>query len=284
MESGVELPTNRILSFLNDTCMGMAYLHLFKIIHRDLKPGNLLVSEDWRVAITDFGVSRVTSKRMSRAIGTTFYIAPEMFTSDDYTHKVDIYSFSYIMWGLWMKEPPFQDLTTFQLVPEIVEKGLRPTVPEDCIYGSLMEKCWQEDASLRPSFSKLSYEFKKLMGEEGGDPGISSTSSSSSTSYAASHSSSTPSLPSPSAYTLDSTITPRGSPLCSSCPLSPSLSVLPDMGLGGEADLSLLPEERDSEEKGREEEGEEGMMREKRLVGDEDIFFADFNPKNGTIL
>ena len=47
----------------------MSFLHSLNIIHRDLKPGNLLVNEDYRITITDFGTTRVAQKRMTATVG-----------------------------------------------------------------------------------------------------------------------------------------------------------------------------------------------------------------------
>jgi eukaryotic-like serine/threonine-protein kinase len=68
----------------------MKYLHSVGVIHRDLKNDNLLVTDDWRVKVTDFGASRVADKMMTMEAGTTFYTAPEAF-GEVYGLKSDVY-------------------------------------------------------------------------------------------------------------------------------------------------------------------------------------------------
>ena len=145
----------RLSSILLDAAKGVAYLHRFELIHRDLKPGNLLVRDDWTVAIADFGISRIVSARMTRAMGTSFYIAPEVFVSNSYSTKADVYSFSYIMWGLWAGEVPYQKISTFALIPEILEKNRRPPIDPTFPLTDLMKRCWQADPALRPSFNEI---------------------------------------------------------------------------------------------------------------------------------
>ena len=58
-DRSIPLPPRLVVSMALDAAMGMQYLHSFQLIHRDLKPENLLVSENWKVVVSDFGISKV---------------------------------------------------------------------------------------------------------------------------------------------------------------------------------------------------------------------------------
>ena len=72
-----------ILQLAHDVAEGLAYLHP-SVIHRDLKPGNILLDEEGRAKIADFGISRVkdpskTCMTVTNNNGTPIYMAPEQF-------------------------------------------------------------------------------------------------------------------------------------------------------------------------------------------------------------
>ena len=100
---------------------------------------------------------------MTKAVGSSLYIAPEVFATNTYTSKVDVYGFGYCLWALWEREIPFKDYSSFQLISMVVEEGERPVIRKGCPYGGIMGKCWHKDPNLRPSFSKIVYEVRKLL-------------------------------------------------------------------------------------------------------------------------
>jgi len=72
----------------------------------------------------------------------------------NYTEKVDVYSYSIVLWELVTNENPYEDSDNIR--HEVLSGG-RPEIPEDClpIYKKLMQVCWLPAPEMRPSFEKI---------------------------------------------------------------------------------------------------------------------------------
>ncbi|CAN4094568.1 unnamed protein product [Withania somnifera] len=114
---------------------GMEYVHGLNLIHRDLKSDNLLIAADKSIKIADFGVARIEmlTEGMTPETGTYRWMAPEMIQHRPYTQKVDVYSFGIVLWELITGMLPFQNMTAVQSAFAVVNKGIRPTIPDDCL-------------------------------------------------------------------------------------------------------------------------------------------------------
>lgn len=148
-----------VLKVAIDVARGMRYLHQNNIIHRDLKAANLLLDENEVVKVADFGVARVQvqSGVMTAETGTYRWMAPEVIEHKPYNHKADVFSFGVVLWELLTGKIPYDNLTPLQAAVGVVQKGLRPTVPRQThpLVVTLLEKCWQQEPSLRPEFSEI---------------------------------------------------------------------------------------------------------------------------------
>lgn len=85
--------------------LGMKLLHYKSIVHRDLKPDNILLDEHLYPKISDFGCSSISTDDIFDMLlnseeGTSAYMAPEIFTNEYFTYKIDIYSFALIAYEL----------------------------------------------------------------------------------------------------------------------------------------------------------------------------------------
>ena len=97
--------------YMRETIEAVRYLHSFtpKIIHRDIKPENLLLDENYRIKLSDFGWSNFTYEGENRKTycGTPEYLAPEMIRKTGHDHTVDIWSLGVLLFELLAGYAPF---------------------------------------------------------------------------------------------------------------------------------------------------------------------------------
>ena len=159
------------IRILFDTARGMQFLHENSIMHLDLKPDNLLVNSLFAdaaccVKITDFGTSRLskkTAKTGDKGLGTPIYLAPEGY-KDEYTNGGDVFAYAVSAWELFYQEEPYKDFKSLFEIKNYVESGKRLEIDETMppMLKNLIEECWQQQASSRPSFEQICKKLNKI--------------------------------------------------------------------------------------------------------------------------
>lgn len=161
--------TSRQIIMVGVAC-GMKYLHEQNIIHRDLKAANILLDENFHPYITDFGLSKffedAHSYIQSTYGGTLPYEAPEILKNIPYDKKVDVYSFAILMYEILTNSIPYpnlenREIADFNFISKVVNENYRPKfdVPIKKSFRELIERCWSNNPSERPSFDEI---FDKL--------------------------------------------------------------------------------------------------------------------------
>jgi serine/threonine protein kinase len=105
------LPFAVQLQAMIDVCEALEHAHRHGVIHRDVKPSNLLLLENNRVKVMDFGIARLTSSRMTMAgkiLGTPNYMAPEQILGQPCDARADLFSASIVFFELVTGSHPFR--------------------------------------------------------------------------------------------------------------------------------------------------------------------------------
>ncbi len=153
------------LGVLLSTALGLRAMHAQGIVHRDLSPANIMIGQDGALKITDFGLIGHSGGKTSLPMGTTKYMAPEMFTGGTVDPRADLYSLGLIAYEMFAGREKFD--ATFRdvlrddkaqqvrwmhwhsnpalLAPPL--KDLQPGIPP--LISKIVERMMEKDPSRR---------------------------------------------------------------------------------------------------------------------------------------
>ena len=105
------LSTDRVLDIVAQTASALHAAHSAGLVHRDIKPGNLLITPDGRVKITDFGIARIADQvpltATGQVMGTVQYLSPEQASGHPASPTTDIYSLGIVAYEALAGKRPF---------------------------------------------------------------------------------------------------------------------------------------------------------------------------------
>ncbi|GLJ50863.1 hypothetical protein SUGI_1083480 [Cryptomeria japonica] len=166
----------RRLRIALDAARSLEYLHEIvtpPVIHRDFKTSNILLDENFKAKVSDFGLARLGSDKINghvstRVLGTQGYVAPEYVLTGHLTTKSDVYSYGVVLLELItgrvpvdMKRPPGQGILVSWALPRLTDRDKVFEMVDPALQGQFSSKeliqvaaiaamCVQPEADYRP--------------------------------------------------------------------------------------------------------------------------------------
>ncbi|KAK9464392.1 kinase-like domain-containing protein [Lipomyces arxii] len=146
---------------VRESLIALAYIHKAGIIHRDIKAANILIKNDGRVQLSDFGVAAQISSnhpKRSTIVGTPYWMAPEVITEGaTYNYKADIWSLGITIYEMATGQPPYADQDGMRVML-IIPRSKPPRLEGQQYSQSLkdfLSLCLNERPEERPSADEL---------------------------------------------------------------------------------------------------------------------------------
>lgn len=170
-----KLTPKEVISITLQVCAGMEAVHKGHIIHRDIKPQNIIISNEGKVKVTDFGIAKAASSNTtsSNAMGSVHYTSPEQARGGFSDEKSDIYSIGITMYEMVTGRVPFDGDSTVAIAMKHLQEEIVPPseyVPMPYSLEQIILKCTQKNPDLRyPNVTLLAQDLRRSLSDPNGD-------------------------------------------------------------------------------------------------------------------
>ena len=150
------LPATKVLHIVAQTAAALHAAHQAGLVHRDIKPGNLLITPDGAVKITDFGIARLADQvpltATGQVMGTVQYLAPEQASGKPASPATDVYSLGIVAYEALAGKRPFRGESQVAIAMAQIKEAppaLPASIPE--AVRALVMSCMAKKPENRPA-------------------------------------------------------------------------------------------------------------------------------------
>jgi eukaryotic-like serine/threonine-protein kinase len=133
LERDGSLSTDKTLDIVAQTSAALQAAHAAGLVHRDIKPGNLLITPDGRVKITDFGIARIADQvpltATGQVMGTVQYLSPEQASGHPASPATDTYSLGIVAYESLAGKRPFTGESQVAIAMAQINEQAAPLPP-----------------------------------------------------------------------------------------------------------------------------------------------------------
>ncbi|WP_175957230.1 Stk1 family PASTA domain-containing Ser/Thr kinase [Schaalia sp. Marseille-Q2122] len=114
LSDGTAVPIDEAVEIASGVLSALAYAHTANLVHRDIKPGNIMLTNDGKVKVMDFGIARAltdsqaTMTQTNAVVGTAQYLSPEQARGEQVDPRSDLYAVGVLLFELLTGQPPFR--------------------------------------------------------------------------------------------------------------------------------------------------------------------------------
>ena len=157
LKKNVKLEQKMTAQFIRETISAVKYLHEHNIIHRDIKPENILLDQNYRVKLSDFGWSNFCNPDEKRKTfcGTPEYLSPEMVMKLPHDYRVDIWSLGVLLFECLAGYPPFTGQNEIELFRNIKQLKIKWPIDFPPLAKNLVSKILKINPEERPSLDEI---------------------------------------------------------------------------------------------------------------------------------
>jgi eukaryotic-like serine/threonine-protein kinase len=161
------LPIDQVVELGQQIAAALAFAHERGIVHRDVKPQNVLLDEEGRAKVTDFGIARSLDvehgvTQTGTVLGTSNYIAPEQASGQPIDDRSDVYSFGVVLFELLTGTVPFEGesfvAVALQHINEPAPSVLQGRADTPPRLARLVDAMLEKDHDARPSMDEVGAE------------------------------------------------------------------------------------------------------------------------------